>query len=262
MKKCINLLMVVMLAVMASACGGKNDAVLKAQIESGKKHCPMSLGMAGKLTSMSYDEDNKEVNFVITLNKNVTDVNDLKADPETSRTSMRLALSKGDMKKLLEMMVDAGASLDVTYKNRGSKDEFELKFTPEELKEILDNPMSEEEVNKLLLSNQVKSEKNRLPYTIDRGLKVTGIEDNGSSLVYTCEVDENLYEMPDMEKMKDELKKDMRKMLRDRAMRKQAEILASLNKGFEYKYVGNKSGSIVTVTFTAAELGEIAGKKK
>ncbi len=261
MKRKIDFLLIVIVAVLLSACGGKNDAVLKAQIESGKKHCPMSLGMAGKLTSMSYDEATREVDFVITLNKNVTDVNDIKADPETSRTSMRLALSKGDMKKLVEMMVDADASLKVTYKNRGSKDEHSISFSTEELKDILDNPMKEEDVNRLLLDNQVKAEKNRLPYTIDRGLKVTSIEDNGNVLSYVCEVDENLYDMPDMETNKEELKQNMRSMLKDRAMRKQAEVLSSLNKGFEYRYVGNTSGNTVTVTFTAAELGEIAGKK-
>ena len=261
MKKCINLLLILLMAVVASSCGGKNDAVLKAQIESGKKHCPMNMGMVGKLASMSYNEENRQVEFLITLNKNVTDVNDLKADPATMRTSMRLALSKGDMKKLLEMMVDADASLKVTFKNRGSKDEYDVEFTSAELKDILDNPMSDEEVNRMLLENQIKGEKKRLPYNVDRGLKVTGIEDNGSTLVYICEVDENLYEMPDMEKMKDELKESMRAMLKDRAMKKQAEILSSLNKGFEYRYVGNNSGSMVTVTFTTAELGEIAGKK-
>ncbi|MDE6716865.1 MAG: hypothetical protein K2J70_01620 [Muribaculaceae bacterium] len=258
MKKCINLLMIVLLAVLAGACGGKNDAVLKAQIESGKKHCPMNLGMAGKLTSMSYDDKTREVEFVITLNKQMTDVNELKADPENAKEMMRLALSKGNMKKLVDMMVDADASLKVTYKNRGSKDDFSIQFPAEEIKNISENPMSEEDTNKLLLSTQLKSEKKKLPYSIDRGLKVTGIEDNGSSLVYVCEVDEDLYDMPDMEKSKAELKENMGKMLKDRSMRQQAEVLASLKKGFEYRYVGKSSGNTVTVAFTPDELADIA----
>ncbi len=261
MKKCLNLLMLFVMCVSLAACGG-SDKVLKAQIESGQKHCPMSMGMAGKLTSMTYDESNREVKFVITLNKNFANVKDLQQDPETARQSMRLSLNKGNMKKLLEMMVDADASLNITYKNRGSKDDFSLKFTNAELKEILDNPMSEEETNKLLLHNQVLSEKNRLPYKIDSGLNVVGIDDSGSSLVYKCEVDEDLYDIDEMGNAKDELKENMRKMMKDPAMRQQAEVLSSLNKGFEYNYVGKTSGKNVTVAFTSAELAEIVGKKK
>lgn len=262
MKKIANLCLIVVLTLLATACGSKDEAVLKAQVESGKKHCPMNLGMAGKLTSMSYDEDNKEVDFVISLNKNLTDVKDLQKDPQSAKDAMRYSFSKGDMNKFLKLMADADAGLKITYKNRGSKDDFELVFTPSEIKEIYENPMSEEDANKMLLASQVKSEKSRLPYSIDRGLKVTSIEDAGSKLVYICDVDENLFDIDEMGTAKEEVKKNMEKMLKDRSMRQQAEVLASLNKGFEYKFVGNPSGKSVVIEFTAAELGEIAGKKK
>ncbi|MDE6755461.1 MAG: hypothetical protein K2J82_12755 [Muribaculaceae bacterium] len=260
MKKCINFFMLLVMVLALAGCGA-NDRMLKAQIENGKKHCPISLGMAGKLTSMSYDDSNREVKFVITLNKQVSDIKNLQADPESARQTMRLALQKGNMKQLLEMMVDAEASLNITYKNKGSKEEFVLNFSSEELKNILDNPMTEEETNKLMLQTQINSEKNRLPYKIEKGLNVVGIEDNGSSLVYVCEVDEDLYDIDEMGKAKEELKDNMRKMMKDRAMRQQAEILSSLNKGFEYKYVGKTSGKNVIVAFSSAELGEIVGKK-
>ena len=260
MKKCVNFVMLLIMVVMMASCAG--DSVLKQQIESGKKHCPMNLGMAGQLTSMSYNDKDHEVDFVITLNKQVMTIKDLEADPEIARQSMRLALSKGDMNKLLKMMVDADASLNIVYKNRGSKDEFTLNFPAADLKQIYDNPMDENEVNKLLLDNQLKGERNRLPYKVASGLMMTDIQDNGSNLVYICEVDENLYELDDMGNSKDELKEDMKKMLKDRAMRKQAEILSSLNKGFEYKYVGKQSGKSVTVSFSADELGAIAGTGK
>ena len=259
MKKCLNFLMLLVMTLSLASCGG-SDKVLKAQIESGKKHCPMSLGMAGKLTSMAYDESNREVKFVITLNKQLTDIKDLQADPESARQAMRLALQKGNMKQLLELMVDADASLNITYKNRGSKDEFTLNFSAPELKEILDNPMSEEETNKLLLQNQINSEKRRLPYRIETGLNVVGIEDNGKSLVYKCEVDEDLYDIDEMGKGKDELKENMRKMMKDPAMRQQAEVLSSLNKGFEYDYIGKTSGKNVVVAFSSQELAEIVSK--
>lgn len=260
MKKCINLLLCLVMALTMASCAG--DSALKMQIESGKKHCPMNLGMAGKLTSMNYDEKEKVVEFVISLNKQLANVEDLKQDPSSAKEAMRLALSKGDMHKLLEMMVDAGASLKVTYKNRGSKDEMVLDFPASELKDIYDNPMDETAINKMMLDNQVKSERKRLPYSIDRGLKVTDIQDNGTNLVYICEVDENLYEIDNMAEGKEELKKNMESMLKDRAMRKQAEILASLGKGFQYNYVGRPSGKTIVVEFSAAELGEIAGKAK
>lgn len=260
MKKYLYLLLLMIMSFSMTDCG-RNDAALKAQIESGKKHCPMNLGMAGKLTKMSYDEDNRVVKFVITLNKQISDVKDLQNDPQTARQAMRLSLQKGNMKQLLEMMVDAEASLNITYKNNGSNDEFNLNFTADELKKILDNPMTEEETNLMLLSNQVKSEKNRMPYSIDTGLKVIDLDDSGSSLVYVCEVDEDLYDIDEMENSKDELKSNMRQMMKDPSMRQQAEILASLKKGFEYDYVGKPSGKKIVVAFTTDELAEIVNKK-
>ncbi|MDE6792696.1 MAG: hypothetical protein K2J48_06410 [Muribaculaceae bacterium] len=261
MKKSVNLLLMVVMVIAMAACGGRNDRLLKAQIESGQKHCPMNLGMAGKLTGMSYDDETGEVGFVITLNKK-GNVKELQDDAETAKGTLKVALQQGDMKKLVDMMVDADASLKVVYKERGSKDEFEVKFSNAELKDIKDNPLSEQDVNKLLLDQQIKMEKNKIPYKVEKGLTVSAIEDNGEALVYVCDVDEDLYELDDMGNAKDELKENMRKMMRDRTMRKQAEILASLNKGFEYHYVGNKSGKKVIVAFTGAELVEIAGKKK
>lgn len=243
------------------SCGG-NDRVLKAQIESGQKHCPMNLGIAGKLTSMSYDESTHEVTFTLSLNKQVMDVNDIKKSPEIARETMRLALSQGDMKKLVDMMADADASLKVIYKNKGSKDEYDITFSADEIKEIKDNPMSEEDNHRLLLQTQIKGEQARLPYKVADGLKMVDITDQGATVVYTCEVDEDLYEVDDMGNFKEELKADMRKMLRDRTMRKQAEILSSLGKGFEYKYIGTTSGKTVNVVFTAEELGDIASKSR
>lgn len=261
MKKTLNFIFLTLLMLTVASCGS-NDAALKAQTESGRKHCPMSMGMAGKLSSMSYDESSRNVKFDFTLNKDFADVADLKNQPEIARESMRLVLSKGDMKKLLKMMVDADASLSVIYKNKGSKDEFKLDFTDAELKDIYNNPMSEEDTNKMLLLNQIKGEKKRMPYKIDKGLIVKDIEDTDNALVYTCEVDEELYELADMEAGVDELKSSMKDMLKDRSMRGQVELLSSLGKGFEYKYVGKDSGKIITVTFSADEIAKMAKRGK
>lgn len=261
MKKQLYFLLLTLFCVVLTSCN-PNDSLLKAQIESGKKHCPMSLGMAGKLTDMDYDSDKHEVQFVITLNKQISDVKTLQEDPEAARRAMRLALQKGNMHQLLEMMVDAEASLDITYKNRGSKDKFNLNFTAAELKDILDNPMTEEETNAMLLKNQVDSERRRMPYTISRGLKVIDLQDNTDALVYVCEVDEDLYDIDEMGNSKEELKGNMRQLLKDPAMRQQAEVLSSLGKGFEYDYIGKTSGKKIMVAFTSDELAEIAKKKK
>ncbi|MDE6006077.1 MAG: hypothetical protein K2G67_00780 [Muribaculaceae bacterium] len=259
MKKILNLMLVALTLVGLAGCGAK-DAALKAQIESGQRHCPMNMGMAGKLTSMSYDSDSHEVKFVLTLNKDFADVKDLSADPEIAKESMRLSLSQGDLKKLLDMMVDADAGLKVVYKNRGSKDDFTLQFTPEDLKQIAANPMSEEESGRLLLANQIKSEKKRMPYKIDTGLTVTGIEDNGSALVYICNVDEDEYDIEMMENSREELKDNMRNMLKDISMSGQVKLLSGLGRGFEYRYIGETSGKEIVITFSADELKKLAKK--
>lgn len=251
--------LLVAVTALVSACSG-GDSVLRKQIESGKKVCPMNMGPAGQLTTMDYDSDSRTVKFMITLNKSFADVKDLKADPDNARTSMALVLGKGDMNKLLKMMVEADASLQVVYKNRGGSDEFVLDFPASELKEIYDNPMSDEDKDKMLLSTQVNSEKKKVPYQIADGLTVTNVEDTGKAVVYTCEVDEDKYEIEDMANGVDDLKKEMKKMLSQRVMRNQAALLAGQNRGYEYRYVGKTSGREVLVAFTADELRAIGGK--
>lgn len=260
MKKIFSVLLLTVALLTLGGCGAK-DAALKAQIESGKRHCPMSMGMAGKLTSMSYDSDSHMVKFVLTLNKSFAEVKDLEAAPDMARESMRLALSKGDMKKLTDMMVDADAGLEVVYKNKGSKDEFTITFTPAELKEIASNPMSEEETGKMQLATMIKGEKARIPYKIDSGLNVTDVTDNGSALVYTCSVDEDEYDIDQMAAGTDELKTTMKGMLKDLSMKNMVKLLAELDHGFEYHYVGATSGKEVTVAFSADEIKALAKKK-
>lgn len=260
MKKLINLILFTLIILGVTSCA--KDAALKAQVESGQKHCPMNMGMAGKLTSMKYDSDTHTVEFVLTLNKEFAEVKDLQASSDLARESMKLSLSTGDMKKLTDMMVEAEAGLQVTYKNRGSNDEFVLTFTPAELKAIADNPMSDEEKDKLLLANQIKSEMRRMPYKIDTGLTVTGIEDSGNALVYICKVDENEYDIDQMEASVAELKSNMISMLKDVSMKGQVNLLSGLGKGFEYRYVGDTTGKTVVVTISAEELSALAKKKK
>ena len=261
MKKIFSFLLTTVLLAGMAACGNPSEKLLKAQIESGEKACPISMGMAGKISAMSYDEAGKTVDFTVTLNKDVSDIKDFQADPEAAKTTLRMSLQKGDLKKLLEMMKDAGAGLTVTYRNKGSEGEFTVGFTADEIKDMVDNPMSEKDADQVMLSSQIRMEKKKIPYRIADGLTITGIEDNGRNLVYVCAVDEDDYDIDEMGNAKEELKGNMRKMMRDRAMRRQAEVLASLDKGFEYKYVGSKSGKEVTVGFTPAELKEISGAR-
>lgn len=242
------------LLVLLTACGNPNKARLKAEIEAGDKECPISLGMVGDLLRMSYDESADMIKFYITINDDNLSVEALKKNEDLALNALRLAFSQDDSKELISLIVSAGASLEVTYKSAQTANSIDLQLPNDELKKIINNPLSKEETNRMLLENQMALENARCPYYIQEGMEMIKAGHEGKNVVYTYRMDEDMFDMSILQNRKDILKGSIKESFNNSYMTRQARILSSLGKGLVCRFCGNRSGKTVEIEISDSEL--------
>ena len=86
------------------------DAKLKSAIKEVNEKCPLSLGIGGEITSVSYEDGNAV--FLYTLNETLTNIDDMSANPEETKTSVFIGLKNTEnSQELLKILIDAEAGL-------------------------------------------------------------------------------------------------------------------------------------------------------
>lgn len=238
-----------------SSCENENVKRLKREIAVADKQCPVNMGMMGDMLSLKYNEQNKEVQLYFSLNDDMLSIDALKNNENMALQSMKLSFSKGESKEMLKQMIKAGAGLTIVYKSATSGKTFKVSLSLDDLKQMRDNPLSESEINTMLLENQLAMENSRCPYLVDEGMEMVKVADEGNFIVYYCRMDEDMYEISALQYAQDEIKKNMRDLFKDPLMRKQLGVIRSLGKGFVYRYYGDQSGEKVDISFTSDELG-------
>lgn len=240
-------------------CDGGYEARLKLEVEKADRACPSSMGMLGDVLKVKYDDNAKEVQLYFSLNDDLGGVSALKDNEAVARQSLKLALAKGEATELLDLMVKAGAGLAVNYESQSSDQSFQFKIGSEELKEINEMEMSNEEINKILLDNQIMMENIRCPYEVGPGMEMVRVFDDGDNVNYFCRLDDEIYDIEMLRESAEGVKQSMEGLFGDPAVQKQIEMICTLNKGFMYQYFVDvdKDGlpdDTVDIMFTPAEL--------
>lgn len=174
-------------------------ARLQAEIEIANKECPVSLGEEGRMTAIKFDEDKNQAQFYFDMNEDVIDIDQLKAAGAETRDMILIVLTEGDTRELIEEIVAAKAGLAIFYKGASSGKTFTVEFTPEELKNIVNEDLSAEQQAERKLAAWLAQNQKQMPEQIEEGLTLVKVEDNGKYIVNEVEVDENLYSMADIE---------------------------------------------------------------
>lgn len=256
MKKLLFFLSIVavILCVTLTGCENENVKTLKREIEAADEQCPVNMGMMGDMLSMKYDEKTKEVQVYFSMHEDMLSIEALKNNEQMALQSMKLSFSKREQKELLDLMIKAESGLSVIYKSASTGQTFKVNLSVDDLKEIRDNPMTDEEINKMLLENLLAIENSICPHVVDEGLEMVKAYDDGENIVYACRVDEDMYDISALKYAQDEIKQNMREMFNDPSMKKELGIIKSLDKGFVYHYYGETSGESVDIVFTNDEL--------
>lgn len=112
---------------------GCQEAKLKTVIEIANKQCPLDIGEAGKITSIIYDGNN--VVYTFNMNEEITDIKQIKENPEGIKSSIKLMLQHpaADVKEMLELMAKCNAGLHMIFVGNKSGEQAVCEFTAEEL---------------------------------------------------------------------------------------------------------------------------------
>lgn len=273
MKKLLTILTMLAVMVGTAACGDSktknkvNSAIeqLKHELEIADRQCPYNAGAIGDLISIKYLESTNEVQFYFIINDNLLDLDVLEKNKRLARQSTKLALTlqkqtpkqSETVNRMLKSMIDAGARLVYTYKSNLSGKSFNIRLSPDDLKEIYDTPsISNLETNKLLFECNVALENSQCPLTIDEGMTITRAYDDGSNLIYECRIDEQMYDIEMLKYNESEMKKSIKSVFNEPMTSRYINLCSSLDKGLIYRYNGDTSGKSVDIIFTPEELRE------
>lgn len=259
MKKFMTMLS--MMAVMAaflltSACGGDpNKANLKREIENADKDCPISMGIGGDIISMKYDEQQNMVKLYFSINEELSSIDAMKKNDKILKQTLRLSFSNSDFATNLAMMEKAGAGLELTYKGSSSGKSHSVSITPEEVKELSKSKLTDLEIKQMTLENQLIMQNSQFPQDLGDGLQIVKVFDNGDNIVYEYRVEESTNDISVIEENIKQLRKEiMKDFFKDPSIKNEASTLCQLGKDLTLRYVGDKSGKSVDVTFTTDEM--------
>lgn len=124
--------------------------------------------------------------------------------------------------------------------------------------------ISPEEENLTLLKEGIAEANSEFPMTSEKGIVVKKCYLDGDYVMYNYECDEDVLDMDLMEQNKYEVKQNIKKNLKkadaDAVMFKQLCLKA--NKGFGYKFIGDRTGKTVFIRITCQELESMRGNSK
>lgn len=257
MKKLLLSLSIIIVMVCITGCGNENEKRLKREIEAVDKQCPIDMGMLGDIVSIKYDATAKEVQVNYSIKEDQS-IDALKNNEQMALQSIKLSFSRGDSRNILPYIINAGAGLSFDFKSALTGESlFKANFSLDDLKGIWDNPMNDSDINEMLLINQLAMENSNCPYPVEEGMDMVKVFDEGDNVVYVCQIDEKMYDLSLLESAQDLIKQNMIEVLKDPIAKKQLEIIASLDKGLVYRYLGDTSGESFDVVFSTDELNRI-----
>lgn len=258
MKHLSHFLTIIITLVSLTGCENANITKLKKEIHSADAVCPISYGLAGDLVSIKYHEKDNMVLMYYSLNEELSSHVFLKQNKDNMMKQFRLSLSQDDSRQMLKDIVNAKASLMVIFKAPSTGKTIKFSLPYEDLKKIKDNPLSETEVKRMILENNVAMQNSSMPMKVDEGMVQTKISIVDDNVVYYYELDEDLYNIKAMKKMptelKDGIREELKNMRRDPTIQSELQMLNSLGMGYMYRYYGNTSKDYVDVIFTPEEL--------
>lgn len=257
MKKILTILSVLVILLGFSSCQNAKEKALKSDVEATNAQCPIDMGIAGAMTAVKYNADTKTVHMFFSSTEEAMSINEMEANPELIKQMTMLNLTDANCEPFINMMADADAALDLTYKSQRNGKTFTLKLSADEIKEIKDNPLSEEETNSIRLASQLALENSRCPYPLDEGMEMVKAYDDGDYVVYYCTLDEDMYDMSLFESLQDQFKQEMKGIVNDPAVKGEVGIIMANGKGLTYRFHGTTTGQDADISFSNAELADM-----
>ena len=240
--------------VLLTACSQKSK--LKLAIEVAGKQCPISVGVAGEVTSIAFD--GTDVVYSMLMNEDYINLEALGKTPESMKSGVTAMFKnpKGEIKKMLELVVAANSGIKFIYKGKTTGKEVECYLNTEELKAILNQDMTQEESDRQKLEELVKVTNVSCPMQVDETTVLDNLTIEADNVVYNYTVDENVVDMASLKDNEAQMKQSIKGSLNvsEPAIKMFLEACVKDNKKLVYRYKGDASGEIMECVFDVSEI--------
>lgn len=242
-----------LLAVGTTSCKFVGKSRLKLDIEASNKDCPIPIEDLGTLESIEYDEDANMIVFTYKLSSDNEEVfNMMQADPSLAKNMLRIGFSDSDsdIRNCLKMVTDADGGMRAIFQYGSQRITAELSNT--ECKDMLNNPVSEQEQSKMMLTTMVNAMNASCPEDLGDGVIIERIYDDGTDVIFSAEAPD--YVVAELNANRNELTDIYKEVVAGDDMKELVELCAKNNKGIMYQFVGKNSGQKVNTRFSPEQL--------
>ncbi len=251
-------------ALCLSSCEEEGDlAKLKKGIEYTDSKCPVTVNELCKIVSAKYDDESHTVQLKYSIEEELFDFDEISNNKQSIANAYKLVLSgtyKSDKNfhDLLDLVVKTESDLSITFLGANSGKSIEIPFSADDLEEIINNPLSEKEINEKMLKDKIETTNAALPTPVYDGVEIVEVRDDGANIVFSARVDEEVYDFNELYKIRKSLKEDMiEEYNNDAAGKSELKLYNSLGRGIVYHYYGDTSGESFDVRITNDEIKEI-----
>ena len=226
----ISLIAMIAFSAIFTSCQKSPVAQIKQDILSLNDECPLIIGDI-QISSFGFDD---EKNLVIT--------NAVISDDAMFNVIQNNYASKSKIIK----------NFDADLINANNPNETkEISMTATEIKNIIDNPIPDEE----LILQLIENEKSTFPTKIDEGMTIVDALKEGNNAIFICSIDENIYDINTLIDYLRTNEKDFKQeLLADPLQKGNFKILKRANTNLIYRYIGDSSQKYIDITITPEEM--------
>lgn len=239
------------MVMLLAGCLAENK--LKLAVEAANSQCPLSMGAAGDIESIGYEDG--VVSFIFAINEQVSNIKAMSENPDIMKRTVITNFVNPDnkLKIMHDLIIDANASIRLVYKGKESGDSFEVMLSADELKSTEDETSFTAEDK---LNAEIEATNMQLPMMVDEVTILEKLVVEGNSVVYLYKLDESMISIDDMEGNADAAKENVKSSLVNGGPVVQTFLKKVLDTGrcLKYRYVGSESGEAMEFTFTIDDL--------
>lgn len=162
-----------------------------------------------------------------------------------------ISASEGNERAGFEQCVSYNVSVRYHFIGKRSNKEMSILVSPNEINDALQTKTNALEVLRI----QIEGEKSTLPEKIGDGMIMTNLELRNSMVFATIELDETNYIFDGLEDCLEDMKAEIIKSIRsNRIGMNLIKMIAKVNYGLVYSYVGSVSGKTYNIIFLPDEI--------
>lgn len=186
-----SILLLISVIFLCSCTQNSRTRQLEAEIESSNRQCPISLGANGALVSMEYDKGSNAVVMNYRLSRYYGDPAALARSSAEQKGKMADFLRRDENRRMLNLFVDAGASLSLSFLIGDATEPVVLTLSASELRTIA-NQTYERDNMRTRLSEIARAENETCPRSLAEGITATAVAVESEFLAYNITVPDSV----------------------------------------------------------------------